>query len=125
VGLIAGLTLAGTSVISSAHALPQEPVQPSLWWRSQRLDANWVEAITNNDQQKYVDITINVARWSTADLLSRYRIITFLAQDAIRRGYGLRLRDRRGQELAQVVQKGDRWLIQPPDLRSRPFRPAN
>ncbi|NJK34207.1 MAG: hypothetical protein HC919_04225 [Oscillatoriales cyanobacterium SM2_2_1] len=121
-GLMGGLNTIG---FASAYAVPQKPTQPSLWWRSQRLDANWVETITTNEREKYVDITINIARWSTADLMRRYTIINFLAQDAIRQGYGLRLLDRRGQELAQVTKNGDRWQIIPPDLRARPFRPQN
>jgi len=48
IGAIAPLAIAKQAAAEEKVSIPQAPVEPSLWWKTQRLQQGWVENIEIN-----------------------------------------------------------------------------
>ncbi|MDX2256427.1 MAG: hypothetical protein NW214_13005 [Pseudanabaenaceae cyanobacterium bins.39] len=102
--------------------VPQQPVQPSLWWKLERLPVGWVENIRLDQESQQAIITINPNRWGTSDYLNRFSFLFKLGTEAQRQNFNLLLLDRRSQKLAEYSLNTSLWQITPQYLGAEPFR---
>jgi hypothetical protein len=121
------LSLTSVSV-SSAQAqvksvtVPLKPVQPSLWWVSERVDEGLVESLTIDPNLRVVRIVVNLNVWEAADYVKRYSFMQRLGSSAIERNYGIVLKDRRERTLAEFSEESGTWAMEPANLGATPFR---
>ena len=103
-------------------AIPLQPVQPSLWWASERFGQNLVEDLRLDPANQTVQIAVNAGVWSTWDYLKRYALIQQLGRVAIAQNFGIQILDGRKNKLVQYVQINGSWQVQPPLLGANPYR---
>lgn len=121
-GLIAIAIQMPLNPLNAQVTVPQEPVQPSLWWKLERLPVGWVENITIDAETKQAIVTINPNRWGTSDYLQRFSFLFKLGAEAQRQNFNLLLLDRRSQRLAEYAFTSSLWQIAPQYLGAEPFR---
>lgn len=102
--------------------IPQQLVEPSLWWKSQRLEEGWVEKITIDPATKQAIVKINTTRWATSDYLTRFSFLFKLGTEAQKQNFNVLLHNRRDQKLAEYSTQEERWRIDPTSLGAEPFR---
>ncbi|OIP73149.1 MAG: hypothetical protein AUK48_10465 [Oscillatoriales cyanobacterium CG2_30_44_21] len=110
------------TVIAETITIPQQPVQPSLWWLTQRLNAGWVENIAIDTETRQATITINTNRWTSADYLQRFSFLFKLGNEAQKQDFNVMLSNRLNQKVAEYSAKADVWRIDPKTLGAEPFR---
>jgi hypothetical protein len=111
-----------TAIAQPMNNIPQQLVEPSLWWKSQRLAEGWVENIAINADTKQAIVTINTTRWSASDYLQRFSFLFKLGTEAQKHNFDLLLHNRRAQKIAEYSTKAERWQIDPTSLGAEPFR---
>lgn len=118
--------IASFSVTNQAIAedtiIPQSPVQPSLWWKTQRLQEGWVENIAIDSDTKQAIVTINTNRWIASDYLQRFSFLFKLGTEAQKYNFNVRLHNRRNQKIAEYSTQEELWKIDPTSLGAEPFR---
>jgi hypothetical protein len=120
---IAPIFLANQAAIAEEKVtIPQAPVEPSLWWKSQRLQEGWVENIAIDPSLKKAIVTINTTRWTASDYLQRFSFLFKLGTEAQKQNFDLVLHNRRDQKIAEYSTQEDRWRIDPKSLGAEPFR---
>lgn len=77
-----------------------------------KLDPNTRQAI----------VTINTARWSASDYLTRFSFLFKLGTEAQKQNFNVALHNRRDQKLAEYSTEEERWRIDPTSLGAEPFR---
>lgn len=102
--------------------IPLEPVQPSLWWVSERVDEGLVENLSIDFDNRIVKITVNPNVWDLADYMKRYSFLQRLGNTAFEHNYGILLQDRRQRTLAEYLEESGAWRIAPANLGATPFR---
>jgi hypothetical protein len=102
--------------------IPLEPVQPSLWWVSERVDEGLVENLSIDFDNRIVKITVNPNVWDLADYMKRYSFLQRLGNTAFDHNYGILLQDRRQRTLAEYLEESGAWRIAPANLGATPFR---
>jgi hypothetical protein len=113
---------------SNAHAqvtsvtIPLEPVQPSLWWVSERVDEGLVESLSIDINNRVVKVVVNPNVWDLADYIKRYSFLQRLGNVALDSDYGILLQDRRQRTLAEYFEESGTWRITPTNLGATPFR---
>jgi hypothetical protein len=106
-----------------SSAIPLEPVQPSLWWVSERVDEGLVESLTIDPNLRVVRIVVNLNVWDASDYVKRYSFMQRLGSKALERKYGIVLKDRRQRTLAEFSEESGTWAMEPANLGASPFRP--
>jgi hypothetical protein len=106
----------------TAVTIPLEPVQPSLWWVSERIDEGLVENLSIDADNRVVKITVNPNVWDLADYMKRYSFLQRLGNAALDHNYGILLQDRRQRALAEYLEESGAWRIAPTNLGATPFR---
>ena len=123
VGAIAPISIANSAAIAEEDInIPQQLVEPSLWWKSQRLETGWVEKIKLDPNTRQAIVTINTARWSASDYLTRFSFLFKLGTEAQKQNINVALHNRRDQKLAEYSTEEERWRIDPTSLGAEPFR---
>lgn len=123
ISAIAPLAIANSSAIAEEYInIPQQLVEPSLWWKSQRLDAGWVEKIMIEPDTRKAIVTINPTRWAASDYLTRFSFLFKLGTEAQKQNFNVTLHNRRNQQLAEYSTQEERWQIAPTSLGAEPFR---
>lgn len=102
--------------------IPLEPVQPSLWWVSERVDEGLVESLSIDVNNRVVKIVVNPNVWDLADYVKRYSFLQRLGNVAFEHDYGIVLQDRRQRTLAEYLEESGTWRIAPSNLGATPFR---
>jgi hypothetical protein len=102
--------------------IPLEPVQPSLWWISERVDEGLVESLSIDITSRIVKVGVNPNVWDLADYIKRYSFLQRLGNVALERDYGILLQDRRQRTLAEYLEESGTWRIAPANLGATPFR---
>jgi hypothetical protein len=120
-GAIAPIAICNHAAIAEEY-IPQRLVEPSLWWKSQRLEEGWVEGIAINDETKNAIVTINLNRWAASDYLQRFSFLFKLGTEAQKQNFNVALHDRRARKLAEYSTQAERWKIDPTSLGAEPFR---
>jgi hypothetical protein len=105
-----------------SSAIPLEPIQPSLWWVSDRVDEGLVESLTIDPNLRVVRIVVNLSVWDAADYVKRYSFMQRLGSSAIDRNYGIVLKDRRQRTLAEFSEESGSWTMEPANLGATTFR---
>jgi hypothetical protein len=111
-----------TSSVQAQVTIPLEPVQPSLWWVSERVDEGLVENLSIDFDNRIVKITVNPNVWDLADYMKRYSFLQRLSNTAFEHEYGIVLQDRRQRTLAEYLEESGAWRIAPANLGATPFR---
>ena len=124
IGAIAPISLFNNAAIAqeTMSMIPQQLVEPSLWWKSQRLDEGWVENIVIDAETKKAIVTINTTRWSASDYLTRFSFLFKLGTEAQKQNFNVLLHNRRAQDIAEYSTQQERWKIAPTSLGALPFR---
>ncbi len=110
------------AIAEEVITIPQEPVEPSLWWKSQRLQEGWVEKIDIDADAKKAIVTVNISRWVSSDYLTRFSFLFKLGTEAQRQNFDLVLHNRRSEKIAEYSNQQDYWRIDPKSLGADPFR---
>ncbi len=123
-GVLSGLFIASPAAIAEEAMImiPQQPVEPSLWWKKERLEDGWVDAIQVDMNAKRVIVVINPNRWSAADYLQRFSFLFKLGTEARSQNFNLILHNRRAEKIAEYSTQAERWRIDPKSLGAEPFR---
>jgi hypothetical protein len=124
-GALFGILMASPAAIAEEAAMiliPQQPVEPSLWWKEERLEQGWVENIQVDTDGKQVIVIINPSRWLAADYLQRFSFLFKLGTEARSQNFNLILHNRRAEKIAEYSTKEERWRIDPKSLGAEPFR---
>ncbi|WP_055077328.1 hypothetical protein [Pseudanabaena sp. 'Roaring Creek'] len=123
IGAIAPLSFSALAAIAEENiTIPQTPVEPSLWWKSQRLQEGWVENIVIDQSTKQAIITVNTTRWIASDYLQRFTFLFKLGTEAQKQNFNVMLYNRRAQKMAEYSTIEERWRIDPTSLGAEPFR---
>jgi len=122
IGAIAPLVIANHAMAEEKITIPQEPVEPSLWWKTQRLQEGWVENIVIDPQAKQAIVTVNTTRWFASDYLQRFSFLFKLGTEAQKQNFNVMLHNRRDQKIAEYSTIEERWRIDPKSLGAEPFR---
>jgi hypothetical protein len=122
ISAIAIVAIAQQAVADVKVTIPQTPVEPSLWWKTQRLQEGWVEKIEINAELKQAIVTINVNRWTSSDYLQRFSFLFKLGTEAQKQNFNVLLHNRRDQKIAEYSTIEERWRIDPKSLGADPFR---
>ena len=124
IGAIAPFAIAHHGAIAQekTSSVPQTPVEPSLWWKTQRLQEGWVESIEIDPDVKQAIVTINTTRWLASDYLQRFSFLFKLGTEAQKQNFNLVLHNRRAQKIAEYSTIEERWRIDPKSLGADPFR---
>ena len=117
-----GLGAPQRAIAEEVITIPQEPVQPSLWWKSQRLEEGWIEKIDIDANAKKAIVTVNISRWVASDYLTRFSFLFKLGTEAQRQNFDLVLHNRRSEKIAEYSNQQDYWRIEPKSLGADPFR---
>jgi len=123
-GALSGVFVAIPAVIAEEAMIfiPQQPVEPSLWWKKERLEQGWVDNIQVDSDAKQVIVVINPSRWLAADYLQRFSFLFKLGTEARTQNFNLILHNRRAEKIAEYSTQSDRWRIDPKSLGAAPFR---
>ena len=123
IGAIASFSMANQAIAGDT-IIPQSPVEPSLWWKTQRLQEGWVENIAINSDTKQAIVTINMNRWIASDYLQRFSFLFKLGTEAQRQNFNVHLHNRRNQKIAEYnySTQEEGWTIDPTFLGTDPFR---
>ncbi len=121
IGAIASFSMANQAIAGDT-IIPQSPVEPSLWWKTQRLQEGWVENIAINSEAKQAIVTINMNRWIASDYLQRFSFLFKLGTEAQKQNFNVHLHNRRNQKIAEYSTQEDFWKIDPTSLGAEPFR---
>jgi hypothetical protein len=121
IGAIASFSMANQAIAGDT-VIPQSPVEPSLWWKTQRLQEGWVENIAINSDTKQAIVTININRWIASDYLQRFSFLFKLGTEAQRQNFNVHLHNRRNQQIAEYSTQQQVWTIDPTSLGAQPFR---
>ena len=103
-GALFGILMASPAAIAEEAAMiliPQQPVEPSLWWKEERLEQGWVENIQVDTDGKQVIVIINPSRWLAADYLQRFSFLFKLGTEARSQNFNLILHNRRAEKIAE------------------------
>lgn len=119
---ISSLVRTDSAIAQEAITIPQQLVEPSLWWKSQRLEAGWVEAINIDQESRKAIVTVNPTRWGASDYLQRFSFLFKLGTEAQKQNFNVILHNRRSQKLAEYSSQEDIWRIEPTSLGAEPFR---
>ena len=119
---IAPLAIAIPMAIAEPTNIPQQLVEPSLWWKSQRLEEGWVENIAIKPETKQAIVTINPTRWIASDYLARFSFLFKLGTEAQKQRFNVLLHNRRAEKIAEYSTQEERWRIDPTSLGAEPFR---
>jgi hypothetical protein len=123
IGVIAPICIASKAAIAEeAMTIPQQLVEPSLWWKSQRLYEGWVENIVINQDARKAIVTINGTRWAASDYLARFTFLFKLGTEARKQNFDVLLHNRRDEQLAEFTTQDQHWRIDPTSLGAEPFR---
>lgn len=123
VSVIAPIAIASSSASAEENInIPQQLVEPSLWWKTQRLEEGWVEKITIDPETKKAIVTVNTTRWAASDYLTRFSFLFKLGTEAQKQNFNVLLHNRRDQKLAEYSTQEERWRIDPTSLGAEPFR---
>lgn len=123
ISAIAPLAIANHAAIAEEIiSIPQAPVEPSLWWKTQRLQEGWVENIAIDTEAKQAIVTINPTRWLASDYLQRFSFLFKLGTEAQKQNFNVLLHNRRDQKIAEYSTIEERWRIDPKSLGTEPFR---
>jgi len=122
VSAIATLLIANPATSEEIVTIPQAPVQPSLWWKTQRLPEGWVENIVINSETRQAIVTLNLTRWTASDYLQRFSFLFQLGTEAQKNNFGVLLHNRRAQTIAEYSVQQEKWRIEPKSLGTDPFR---
>jgi hypothetical protein len=123
-GVISGSFMATPAAIAEEAMImiPQQPVEPSLWWKKERLEEGWVDTIQVDTDAKQVIVIINPNRWLAADYLQRFSFLFKLGTEARSQNFNLILHNRRSEKIAEYSTQAERWRIDPKSLGAEPFR---
>ncbi len=109
--------------IAEDITIPQQPVEPSLWWKIDRLEAiNLVDNVVIDEAARQAIITINSSRWGSLDYLKRFSFVFKLGLEAQKRNFNVMLLDRRSQKVAEYSYSLNSWQMTPQGLGADPFR---
>ena len=122
IGAIAPLVIVSYASAEEVITIPQAPVEPSLWWKTQRLQEGWVENIQIDAEAKKAIVTINTTRWIASDYLQRFSFLFKLGTEAQKQNFNVMLHNRRDQKIAEYSTIEERWRIDPKSLGAEPFR---
>ncbi|MEY3302448.1 MAG: hypothetical protein ACK5RE_08895 [Pseudanabaena sp.] len=122
IGAIAPLVMVSETSAEEVITIPQAPVEPSLWWKTQRLQEGWVENIEIDAEAKQAIVTINTTRWIASDYLQRFSFLFKLGTEAQKQNFNVMLHNRRDQKIAEYSTIEERWRIDPKSLGAEPFR---
>jgi len=122
IGAIAPLMIVSQTSAEEVITIPQAPVEPSLWWKTQRLQEGWVENIEIDAEAKQAIVTINTTRWIASDYLQRFSFLFKLGTEAQKQNFNVMLHNRRDQKIAEYSTIEERWRIDPKSLGAEPFR---
>ena len=122
ISAITPFAIANHAGAEEAITIPQAPVEPSLWWKTQRLPEGWVENIAINSEAKQAIVTININRWAASDYLQRFSFLFKLGTEAQKQNFNVLLHNRRDQKIAEYSTIEERWRIDPKSLGAEPFR---
>ena len=122
IGAIAPLVIVSQTSAEEVITIPQAPVEPSLWWKTQRLQEGWVENIEIDAESKQAIVTINTTRWIASDYLQRFSFLFKLGTEAQKQNFNVMLHNRRDQKVAEYSTIEERWRIDPKSLGAEPFR---
>jgi hypothetical protein len=122
IGAIAPLVIVSQTSAEEVITIPQAPVEPSLWWKTQRLQEGWVENIEIDAEAKQAIVTINTTRWIASDYLQRFSFLFKLGTEAQKQNFTVMLHNRRDQKIAEYSTIEERWRIDPKSLGAEPFR---
>jgi len=122
IGAIAPLVIVSYASAEEVITIPQAPVEPSLWWKTQRLQEGWVENIQIDAEAKRAIVTINTTRWIASDYLQRFSFLFKLGTEAQKQNFNVMLHNRRDQKIAEYSTIEERWRIDPKSLGAEPFR---
>jgi hypothetical protein len=122
IGAIAPLVIVSQTSAEEVITIPQAPVEPSLWWKTQRLQEGWVENIEIDAEAKQAIVTINTTRWIASDYLQRFSFLFKLGTEAQKQNFNVMLHNRRDQKIAEYSTIEERWRIDPKSLGAEPFR---
>ncbi len=119
---IAPFSMTTSAIAEESITIPQQLVEPSLWWKSQRLEEGWVEAIDIDPEARKAIVTVNPTRWGASDYLKRFSFLFKLGTEAQKQKFNVVLHNRRSQKLAEYSSQEDAWRIEPTSLGAAPFR---
>ncbi len=124
IGAIAPIVVANPAAIAQQNItiIPQQVVEPSLWWKADRLGAGWVENIAINPEIKQAIVTVNINRWAASDYLTRFSFLFKLGTEAQKQNFNVLLHNRRDQKIAEYSTQEQYWRIAPSSLGAAPFR---
>jgi len=126
ISAIAPFLIAPFAITSDAKAeptnIPQSPVEPSLWWKAQRLQAGWVDNIVIKPETRQAIVKINTTRWGASDYLQRFSFLFKLGTEAQKHNFNVLLYNRRDQKIAEYSTIEAGWRIDPTSLGAEPFR---
>ncbi|PZV12996.1 MAG: hypothetical protein DCF20_16630 [Pseudanabaena sp.] len=122
IGAIAPFAIVSQTNAQAKITIPQAPVEPSLWWKTQRLQEGWVENIEIDEESRQAIVTINITRWTASDYLQRFSFLFKLGTEAQKQNFTVLLHNRRDQKIAEYSTIEERWLIDPTSLGAEPFR---
>lgn len=123
IGAITPISLAiKPAIAEETMTIPQQLVEPSLWWKTQRLYEGWVDNIAIDPETRKAIITINTSRWSASDYLARFSFLYKLGTEARKQNFNVLLNNRRNQKLAEYSTQEESWRIDPTSLGAEPFR---
>jgi hypothetical protein len=108
--------------IADNTTIPQQPVEPSLWWKLDRLAISWVDDVTIDAKTRQAIITINSSRWRSLDYVQRFSFLFKVGVEAQKQNFNLLLLDRRLQKVAEYSYSQDFWQMTPETLGADPFR---
>lgn len=119
---IANVAIAQQAIAEETVTIPQAPVEPSLWWKTQRLQEGWVDKIEIDTESRQAIVTINANGWTASDYLQRFSFLFKLGTEAQKQNFNVLLHNRRDQKIAEYSTIEERWRIDPKSLGAEPFR---
>jgi hypothetical protein len=122
IAAIAPIAIANQALAEERSNVPQSAVEPSLWWKVERLQAGWVDDILIDNETKQAIVKINTSRWISADYLQRFSFLFKLGTEAQKQNFNVVLHDRRRQKIAEYSTIEAQWQIDPKSLGAEPFR---
>ncbi len=114
--------IANPAIAEEPINIPQSPLEPSLWWKVQRLQEGWVDNISINPDKKQAIVKINTSRWIASDYLQRFSFLFKLGTEAQKQNFNVLLYNRRNQKIAEYSTIEEQWIIAPTSLGAEPFR---
>ena len=81
--------IANPAIAEEPINIPQSPLEPSLWWKVQRLQEGWVDNISINPDKKQAIVKINTSRWIASDYLQRFSFLFKLGTEAQKQNFNV------------------------------------